>query len=557
MVTATPTTEPLDFDALVQAGQGPVTRYLLARLGSRAEAEELAQETFVRAYCAISGGERPQYPVPWLLAIARNVLLNALRGERYQRQLRERMGHLLGFEWQSPWRDRLADRLVIEEAVDSLPEELRSPVLLHYFAGLSTPEVAHHLAITPGAVKTRLWRARQSLRGRLEEIVSESKETTVYTLPRDLAARARLLAEEPPIYGTLSAFLQVGGQRSATAPFFEPLTNSEKLSLNDLKFAVQQLHAARVAGGRLLCEKLELWPQFDLFYQPDPVAVWEFLRSAEIGTQVFQESEEGRLVVSDGWQLGVDPKAPQLLADFKQAGLRHIWFTFVGLEQTHDDLCRRPGAFRAIVTAMERCRTAGIETGANIIVSTRNVGEVRELAELILSLGAERFIPTYPLAASSHHWAEYDVIHPTPEDLIGLPPQGMEVNWGMRAFWANPEAFTEAALAQAALVDEAEQPVDTQRRLALCVMPNFDLLIQETTESPTVQIANLKNETPAQVYEKLGTLEWPPAPPPDAELARRYGDLTNRKVYTGLWLLRQKWLQAWKSEHGITWLPMD
>ncbi len=42
------------------------------------------------------------------------------------------------------------------------------PVLLHYFGGLSIAETAGHLEITAGATKTRLWRARQALRGKLE-----------------------------------------------------------------------------------------------------------------------------------------------------------------------------------------------------------------------------------------------------------------------------------------------------------------------------------------------------------------------------------------------------
>ena len=554
-------TTTIDFDALVVQGQAPVTLYLLARTGSKAEADELAQETFVRAYCVITSGERPQHPLPWLLGIARNVFLNAVRTARYQRQLRERMGHLMNSEWQSPWRDRLAERLVIEDAVDRLSEELRAPVLLHYFAGFSIAEVAHHLEITAGAVKTRLWRARQSLRGQLEEVMSDTKKAEVYTLPRELAARARLLAEQPPLYETLSIDLPVGGQREATVPFFEPLTAGEKLTLEDVKFAVQQLHAVRVAGERLLSERLELWPQFEVFYHPEPIAVWSFLRSGEIGTAAFQNSEEGRLVITDGWHLGTNPKVPQLLADFREAGLRHVWFTFVGLEQPHDELCQRPGAFAAVVSGMRRCREVGIATGANIIVSTRNVGEIGELGQLILSLGAESFIPIYPFAATRRQWTEYDAIHPTPEDLSGLPPQDFEVNWGKTAFWAKPAAFTEAALVKAVLAGEIGDaggwPGETTRKLSLWVAPNFDLFVRQHSLIPSHRLANLKQDTPAQVHEKLVNLQWPPERPSDAELARRYGDADSQKVYIGLWSLQRKWLEMWQEENKIPWLPWD
>ena len=222
------------------------------------------------------------------------------------------------------------------------------------------------------------------------------RKSAVFSIPRDLAAKAKLIAERPPVYESLSVGLHVGGPRPATVPLFEPLFPEKKLSWEEVQLAVERLRAAAVAGDRPLAGKVELWPALELFYHEKPIEVWSFLRSAEIGKEAFQDSEEGRLVVTDGWQLGRDPKAPKLLADFKEAGLRHVWFTFAGLRETHDDLCQRPGAFDAIVTAMERCRKAGIETGANIVVTTRNTDEIAELAALVRSLGGERLVPTYP-----------------------------------------------------------------------------------------------------------------------------------------------------------------
>jgi len=107
-----------DFESLVQAGQQPVMRYLLARTGSAAEAGELAQETFVRAYCALTKGDRPRYGIPWLLTIARNVYVDAVRSQRAERQLHQRMAQTMGFAWQSPWRDRVERRVVIADAIE-------------------------------------------------------------------------------------------------------------------------------------------------------------------------------------------------------------------------------------------------------------------------------------------------------------------------------------------------------------------------------------------------------------------------------------------------------
>jgi RNA polymerase sigma-70 factor (ECF subfamily) len=559
------TTEPLDFDALVRQGQRPVLRYLLARTDSPAEATELAQETFVRAYCALGEGAQVRHPIPWLLAIARNAHLEAVRNHRYERQLRERMSRMMGVTWQTPWHEGVERRLVVADALEGLSADLREPVLLHYFGGLSVAEVAGHLEITAGAVKTRLWRARQALRGELEVLVSNAeRKSAVFSIPRDLAAKAKLIAERPPVYESLSVGLHVSGPRWATQPMLEPLFPDEGLSWEQVQLAVERLRAALVAGDRPLASKLELYSAPELFYHPKPIEVWSFLRSAEIGNEAFQNSEEGRLVVTDGWQLGRDPAAPKLLADFREAGLRHVWFTFAGLRQTHDDLCQRPGAFDAIVAAMQRCREAGIETGANILVTTRNTREIAELATLVRSLGGERFVPTYPFC----WWVrpEHADLQPEPEDIVGLPPEGLDVNWGYQDFWSDPEAFTEAGLVRHAIKGgegaDADQDLGASKRaLDLWVSPNLELLI-DTRPVASQRVANLEQDSPEQVYQALANLAWPPYPPSDADLAKRYGDPRSRKVFLGMWdfrsglsHVRRKWLEAWRAERDIPWLP--
>ncbi len=549
-------------------GQQPVLRYLLARTDSPGEASELAQEAFVRAYCALAEGPKVEHPIPWLLAIARNVFLESLRNHRYERQLRERMSRMMGVEWQSPWHDAVERRLIVAGALEGLPEELREPVLLHYFGGLSVAEVAGHLEITAGAVKTRLWRARRALRGDLEVLVSDAKRrSAVFSIPRDLAVKAKLIAERPPVYELMSVGLHVGGPRWATQPMFGPLFSDERLAWEQVQFAVERLRAALVAGERPLAGKLELWPALELFYHEHPIEVWSFLRSAELANETSQDSEEGRLVITDGWQLGRDPDAPTLLADFREAGLRHVWFTFAGLRETHDDLCQRPGAFDAIVTSMKHSREAGIETGANIIVTTRNTDEIAELAALVRSLGGERFVPTYPFC----WWVrpEHADLQPEAKDLVGLPPEGLDVNWGYRDFWSDTEAFTEAAHVKRAVETREEtrphsKAADTNRHLHLWISPDLDVFINDTRPRPTVRLGNLRDDSTQTLHETLANLAWPPAPPSDAELAKRYGDSKSRKVFygqldyhSGLYMVRRKWLEAWRAENDIPWVPFQ
>jgi RNA polymerase sigma-70 factor (ECF subfamily) len=542
----------------LREGQTPVLRYLLARAGSAGEAGELAQETLVRAYCALAAGQRPQRLIPWLLGIARRVLLEAWRAQRYERQLHERLAGVMGPEWESPWqvpwRERLERRIVVAHAVERLPMDLRAPVLLHYMGGWPLAEVASHLETTPGAVKMRLLRARRALRLDLENLLEGAVEDNAVR-PSARPARGRTAGQTQPVYDEISVGMHVGGRRGATQPMGNLVLSGAGLSLDDLRLAVERLRAAGTAGGAgapPLFGRLSMWPALDPFEHPDPAAVWSFLRGAEIGNKEFQRQSESRLVPTDGRRIGTDPDWRPLLDGMRAAGLRHVWFTFAGLEATHDDLCGRPGAFREVVMAMERCAAAGLETGANLIVSTRNVREIRALGSLVRSLRGERFVPTYVESWSTS--PIYEAIRPEPEDLAGLPPSGSDVNWGYHSFWADPAAHAEGALTRAARetapAPDAPATEPGERSLSLLVTANLELQAGTWWEPPLRPVANLRDDAPEEVRRRLVALEPVPAPPPDAELAARYGDPDGRKVYMGVTGLRRKWLASWRAEQG-------
>lgn len=133
-----------------------VAGYLLRRTGSATLAEELAQETFYRATRAFLGW-RGGSPVAWLLAIARNVLVDEVRRGRRLTPLGE---YLL-----EPAESReLA--LDLRAALEELRPSQRRLLELVYVDGFTHAEVAAMVGSTPGAVKTAVWRARAALRAR-------------------------------------------------------------------------------------------------------------------------------------------------------------------------------------------------------------------------------------------------------------------------------------------------------------------------------------------------------------------------------------------------------
>jgi RNA polymerase sigma-70 factor, ECF subfamily len=167
------------YEELVRAHQGIAfrTAYLVA--GSAAEAEEAAQEGFIKAYRAL-GRFRPGSPFrPWLLQIVANEARNRRRSEGRRTALALRAAaeattgprridpqSSSGGAAPSPEGALLAgeDRERLLEAVNGLREEERLVIACRYFLELSEEETAAALGVRPGTVKSRTSRALEHLR---------------------------------------------------------------------------------------------------------------------------------------------------------------------------------------------------------------------------------------------------------------------------------------------------------------------------------------------------------------------------------------------------------
>jgi RNA polymerase sigma factor (sigma-70 family) len=157
------------YDQLVREHQGIAFRTAYVITGSAADAEEVVQDAFVKAYRA-RGRFRSGAPFrPWLLAIVANEARNRRRatGRRARLSLQLAEERPSGGAAPSPEVALLAreERAELLAAVDRLGEEQRAAVACRYFLGLSEAETAAVLGCRPGTVKSRLSRAL----ARLEE----------------------------------------------------------------------------------------------------------------------------------------------------------------------------------------------------------------------------------------------------------------------------------------------------------------------------------------------------------------------------------------------------
>jgi RNA polymerase sigma-70 factor (ECF subfamily) len=129
-------------------------------------AQDVAQEAFVRAHRGLADFQGRSQFRSWLYRIATNLALNAVQRRReYPTERMPERPTPSGPERQTEV-DALRDAL--EEAIAALPEDLRVPLVMREFGGLSYAEIADETGLVLNTVRTRILRARRALRSSLE-----------------------------------------------------------------------------------------------------------------------------------------------------------------------------------------------------------------------------------------------------------------------------------------------------------------------------------------------------------------------------------------------------
>ena len=155
--------------ALYEEYANQVFRYCLHQLGSREEAEDAVQSTFLNAFRGIKRGVVPELEAAWLFKIAHNVCLSRRRSA-WRRGRIESPADFEVIEELTPAPAPRADELIgLQDVLERLPETQRRAILLREWQGLSYREIAAELELSQGAVETLIFRARRSLASGLEQ----------------------------------------------------------------------------------------------------------------------------------------------------------------------------------------------------------------------------------------------------------------------------------------------------------------------------------------------------------------------------------------------------
>jgi RNA polymerase sigma-70 factor (ECF subfamily) len=151
------------FEQLFRDYHSSIYVYLHRLVGDQKQAEDLAQDAFVKAYRALGRLPADANVRAWLYRIATNTALDSLRRRRL-------VSWLPLFEGDShpavnaSFAESSLESVAVQQVLKRLPPRYRAPLVLYACQGLSTHEIAEILLISRGAVKTRLFRAREKFR---------------------------------------------------------------------------------------------------------------------------------------------------------------------------------------------------------------------------------------------------------------------------------------------------------------------------------------------------------------------------------------------------------
>jgi len=174
------------FRLIIQRNNRRLFRLARSIVRDDAEAEDVVQETYVRAAANLASFRGESRLSTWLSRIALNEALGRLRKQRPTvgveaiDDAHARNGEVLMFPGVAAVPDpetataRTEVRRLLERAIDGLPEPFRIVFIMRDIEGLSVAETAEHLDLRPATVKTRLFRAREQLRQSLDDTLASA-----------------------------------------------------------------------------------------------------------------------------------------------------------------------------------------------------------------------------------------------------------------------------------------------------------------------------------------------------------------------------------------------
>ncbi len=159
------------FEGIVRRWQGPLVNLAYRFCHDRGQAEEMAQEAFLRIYRGLSTWRREAVFSSWMFALAMNVYRSEMRRIPPATLGLHEIGEPKGAHSLEARVEELDRNQAVRRAVSLLPAKYREVLVLYYFHEMNLSAAAQSLGISEGTLKSRLFRAREILRGKLPRVM--------------------------------------------------------------------------------------------------------------------------------------------------------------------------------------------------------------------------------------------------------------------------------------------------------------------------------------------------------------------------------------------------
>jgi RNA polymerase sigma-70 factor (ECF subfamily) len=257
--TALAQAQPVDATRrLYERHSSRIFGFCLSRLGSREEAEDALQTTFLNAQRGLGRGVVPEYELAWLFKIAQNVCHNRHQSARRRRRV-EATHDLDALQdvIASPERSPAVTVEELTRALGAIPARQRRALLLREFEGCSYEEIANELGVSVAAVETLIFRARRAVAQQLEQSGARPRTqrgaaASVFELFRWLfggaAAPLKLAAVTAAVATTATLSVGAASKPAPVAPVIAE--RSAVVPVSKIRTRSVSPAAARLAGAR-------------------------------------------------------------------------------------------------------------------------------------------------------------------------------------------------------------------------------------------------------------------------------------------------------------------
>ena len=206
------------------------------RLGSREEAEDAVQSTFLNAFRGLKRGVVPEAEAAWLFTIARNVCLSRRRSTWRRGRIEAAADFELVQELTPAPAGRGDELMGLQDVLEQMPESQRRAILLREWQGLSYREIAQELELSQGAVETLIFRARRSLAQGLE------------APPESKRRRVRRGAIVGDVVAALKSFLVAGSAATKVAATVAVVSGATVAATAPVEHHLAHVHRATPAA---------------------------------------------------------------------------------------------------------------------------------------------------------------------------------------------------------------------------------------------------------------------------------------------------------------------